>query len=411
MCKREYLASLVTAWIVSCAAMGQPTGCVTEIGHLPVNTALKQGDGPVVRDGIMYHVISTNPSGTDYELIAVDVHDPSAPLQVGSADVPNELSCGLRAAIGLKGSELYVLTHSGLSLYDISTPAAPVLVRTLATVAPPCGFVVPGVAVHEECVVVLSGQVYVIDRALMRIPPPPPPTPPNNPVVRVLAPAGGLPIDVAIYGNTAVVSTSNELHAIDISAPSSSFVRETVPVPGLAGTLAFDEAGRLFIACTFTDQLLESVDPFSAPIALNGVGTNSSLGIAASESLYVTGSTSSGALVHRVDHPSSPSQVGASSPFLCEGVTFLDSTLVAVSRDNGIFFLGVSGCASDPCAADYNGDTLPDVLDFLDFFDDFGACDQQPSPCGSIGDADFNGDTTIDVLDFLDFLDAFGQGC
>ncbi len=64
-----------------------------------------------------------------------------------------------------------------------------------------------------------------------------------------------------------------------------------------------------------------------------------------------------------------------------------------------------------PCPADYNGDTTPDVLDFLDFFDDFGTCENQPGPCGTVADADFNGDTLIDVLDFLDFIDAFGTGC
>jgi hypothetical protein len=63
-----------------------------------------------------------------------------------------------------------------------------------------------------------------------------------------------------------------------------------------------------------------------------------------------------------------------------------------------------------PCAADYNGDTEGDVLDFLDFMDDFGTCENQPAPCGLFG-GDFNGDTFIDVLDFLDFLDAFGVGC
>lgn len=63
------------------------------------------------------------------------------------------------------------------------------------------------------------------------------------------------------------------------------------------------------------------------------------------------------------------------------------------------------------CAADYNGDTGPDILDFLDFFDDFGACEGQLAPCGSLGDADVNGDTIVDILDFLDFLDAFGTGC
>ena len=65
----------------------------------------------------------------------------------------------------------------------------------------------------------------------------------------------------------------------------------------------------------------------------------------------------------------------------------------------------------EACPADYNADTVPDVLDFLDFFDDFGQCDQLPAPCGTLGNPDLNGDTIIDVLDFLDFLDAFGQGC
>jgi hypothetical protein len=64
-----------------------------------------------------------------------------------------------------------------------------------------------------------------------------------------------------------------------------------------------------------------------------------------------------------------------------------------------------------PCIADYNGDTETDILDFLDFFDDFGQCDQLPAPCGSLGNPDVNGDTVIDILDFLDFLDAFGTGC
>ncbi|QYK49610.1 MAG: choice-of-anchor B family protein [Phycisphaeraceae bacterium] len=69
-------------------------------------------------------------------------------------------------------------------------------------------------------------------------------------------------------------------------------------------------------------------------------------------------------------------------------------------------------CVPPPaCPADYNGDNEVDVLDFLDFFDDFGACSGQPGPCGGVADADFNGDTLVDILDFLDFLDAFGTGC
>jgi len=68
---------------------------------------------------------------------------------------------------------------------------------------------------------------------------------------------------------------------------------------------------------------------------------------------------------------------------------------------------------SPPCPSDVNGDTESDILDFLDFIDSFGTCENQPAPCaGSSGvDADFNGDTAVDILDFLDFFDAFGTGC
>ena len=65
------------------------------------------------------------------------------------------------------------------------------------------------------------------------------------------------------------------------------------------------------------------------------------------------------------------------------------------------------------CPADVTNDGSVDVLDFLDFIDSFGACENQPGPCagGSGVNADFNADTSVDVLDFLDFFDRFGQGC
>lgn len=63
------------------------------------------------------------------------------------------------------------------------------------------------------------------------------------------------------------------------------------------------------------------------------------------------------------------------------------------------------------CPADYNSSGSADVSDFLDFFDDFGTCVGQPTPCGSSGNPDINGDSFVDVADFLDFLDAFGTGC
>jgi hypothetical protein len=67
--------------------------------------------------------------------------------------------------------------------------------------------------------------------------------------------------------------------------------------------------------------------------------------------------------------------------------------------------------ADEACAADYNADGISDILDLLDFLEDFSSCEQQPAPCGTFGDSDLNGDTTVDVLDLLDFLQAFSEGC
>ena len=55
-----------------------------------------------------------------------------------------------------------------------------------------------------------------------------------------------------------------------------------------------------------------------------------------------------------------------------------------------------------PCTADFNGDTVLDFFDYLDFVDAFSANDIS---------ADFNGDTTVDFFDYLDFVDAYSSGC
>ncbi len=57
---------------------------------------------------------------------------------------------------------------------------------------------------------------------------------------------------------------------------------------------------------------------------------------------------------------------------------------------------------STGCAADFNGDTVLDFFDYLDFVAAFAA--NEPS-------SDFNGDTVIDFFDYLDFVAAFAGGC
>lgn len=64
------------------------------------------------------------------------------------------------------------------------------------------------------------------------------------------------------------------------------------------------------------------------------------------------------------------------------------------------------------CPSDVNEDGSVDIMDFLTFFDAFGACDGTESPCSVDGvNADINADGITDILDFLDFFGAFGVGC
>lgn len=74
----------------------------------------------------------------------------------------------------------------------------------------------------------------------------------------------------------------------------------------------------------------------------------------------------------------------------------------------------VEGVATGPrlCLGDFNRDGSADILDFLDFFDAFGGCQLQPSPCPDpLRDADVNSDGLVDIMDLLDFIQAFAEGC
>lgn len=71
----------------------------------------------------------------------------------------------------------------------------------------------------------------------------------------------------------------------------------------------------------------------------------------------------------------------------------------------------VAGGGPDCSSADYNGDTIVDIQDFLDFFGDYGPCEFQSMPCpDAIFDPDqYADDDFIDIQDFLGFFDIFGQ--
>lgn len=118
------------------------------------------------------------------------------------------------------------------------------------------------------------------------------------------------------------------------------------------------------------------------------------------------GPTTDGSVISSVDTPVliiSGATIADNGMYTCMitnacGSTLSDPFALAVTFD-------------DICIADYNNDTIVDILDLLDFISDLSDCESMPSPCGTFGSPDITGDTMIDILDFLEFMDAFASGC
>lgn len=91
------------------------------------------------------------------------------------------------------------------------------------------------------------------------------------------------------------------------------------------------------------------------------------------------------------------------------GISSLESTYTGPSAwitDVSGQVFGIGGFRALTCPQDYNEDDMVDILDYLDFFEDFGACSGLPTPCGTYGNPDrYHGDGFVDIIDFLSFLD------
>lgn len=188
------------------------------------------------------------------------------------------------------------------------------------------------------------------------------------------------------------------LHSLPASTPAAVATNADI-LPNVA---EFDDPfGAIASVGDGYAALLVTVDPFSTDGDLGAVG--SMVGSVRRVSLGVfryTASSSAGEVttIHIGDYS------GATS----DTITWLNFLVLDPSIKSATFSIRTSEL---DCLADYTGDGAVDILDFLDFLEDFSLCNQLNAPCGSLGNPDVNGDTSIDILDFLDFLQSFGEGC
>jgi len=219
------------------------------------------------------------------------------------------------------------------------------------------------------------------------------------------------------------VNFGNVVQVVNIAGAGSSVISTISGIPApltfdldasgnylYVGTVGFGTGG-IRVIDTNTNAVVKTV-----LFALNGTVRATHLS-AQDGKLYVAGADNNGgrlwvlnaagpatALDRSVALTSSPADLAFSERF--------GQAIVSLPIPDGIEIVQVRAL----CTADYTGDTLVDILDFLDFISDFADCEQEPGPCGDLGNADFNGDTLVDILDFLDFIEAFsdqfgGAGC
>ena len=94
---------------------------------------------------------------------------------------------------------------------------------------------------------------------------------------------------------------------------------------------------------------------------------------------------------------------GGASSLWFGGVTAVGGTFTTFQTMDATSSVGVARWFCPlVCSADFNGDSVVDFFDYLDFVDAFSS---QASA------ADFNHDDVIDFFDYLDFVDAFSVGC
>jgi len=149
--------------------------------------------------------------------------------------------------------------------------------------------------------------------------------------------------------------------------------------------LALGIAGPFLVLPAFTD-------PDDEGIATGGAGT--AFGVADAFDLYEGGAKATGGIY--------------------DGTYNFGGWVPMGANPYASFYMELCGVAGLPCGcslADYNGDTVVDITDQLDFFGDFGVCSGMPAPCAgaTVGNPDINNDGTIDVSDQLDFLDVYDR--
>jgi hypothetical protein len=368
-------------------------------------------------------------------ILASSVHPVLAdtvPCSIATTLLGEVNSAGTANQVQVVGSIAYVVDwfpSQALQIFDVSDPASPSSLGSLALATSPIGFSVEGTTVYLPG---SSSGLRIIDAS--------DPTAPTQ--VGFFA-GPGAARDIVVRDGIGYLAQTNALKTIDVSDPanpieigSSGTILATIEFVDVVGDYAFttdfiegimqifsiadpasvDLVGSLagfgfvtdidaegtdvYVTESLGFHIIDASDP-SSPVSSSFTHVGNVKGIkVVGSTAYIAGGA--GLEIFDVSDPSAPINIGSyNTPQASRGIAVIDQTAYIADDSFGLQIVGLSEDCPE-CAADFTSDGTLDVFDVFAFLDAFNNADPA---------ADFTADGVLDIFDVFSYLDTFNAGC
>ena len=260
-----------------------------------------------------------------YGLSLVDVSDPAAPVHLSSPDMSTNAfdAC-------VEGSTVYVTDwNAGLLIVDASTPTSPALLGSYDVGGPAYGLTVQGTTAY---VAAFGHGLQIIDVSA-----------PTTPTYLGGYAGGGFAFDVAVVGNIAYVASFDAgLQIIDVSDPANTTLLGEFDTPGFAVSVAVED-GVAYIADGESGLHVIDVSDPTTPWPLGSYDTpDMAINVVVEGDIAYVADGNAGLQLIDVSAPASPALLGwYGTPGTAGGLLVAGYTVYVADGDFGLHIVDV----------------------------------------------------------------------
>jgi len=245
----------------------------------------------VALQGSLAYVAETWPGGNPASgFQVIDISNPASPIILGTLAAPLSFATDVRVS----GSFAYVADAHGLYVIDVSNPGSPTIVGTLNTPKPGRGLAVSGSYVYF-----CAGDagLFLIDI--------------SNPATPILVSSVNIPAgDVALSGSYAFVARFLGLTVVDVSNPELLTIAADLDMPDYIYALDIAVSGvQAYMVDLDGFQVIDISNPLTPVLQGSVITTNQTRAIAISGNLAYLAETDLGVQVFDVTNPLSPTLI------------------------------------------------------------------------------------------------------